>query len=504
MFAAPFALLLYALPLIPSELNDTVRTLAIQAIIALPVILTSAVILGGILFELGQPGGLASSEAVNWLPVSPAEYVGASSLSVVFSYSPFLFISLGVTIPFALSFGMVSIVPFFVLISAVAFVWGAVIVEALRSVMNRISSTVYKKSGRLGVILRIILIIILLVAVQIAFNPYILYAALSGIAEGVSLAWFIPVIWPSVAVASFLVSDAVRATVFGLLSIFFTILIFGAATQLRAKYWSPVPVTITVSTSTTYIPHGKSLLWLNPIAFAIALKELRSLVRRREMARFLAIPVLIVVSSMLPLLTSSSAQGNSLSAVSLVILAEVSLILPMMLSSISIGQEGTSIANLYMLPISAEDLINGKLFLPWIISSAGILAVALLFQFLVPVTLGQLLITLVAVAFNLIIQGYVGLGTGSRFPSFNVGPRARYLTFTGFIVAFAMGGLMTVATLAPLILYEATGLTILGGGQAGAVLFTIVLTAAIGTLLLALARYYCTSGIKKLLSTLEA
>jgi hypothetical protein len=176
----------------------------------------------------------------------------------------------------------------------------------------------------------------------------------------------------------------------------------------------------------------------------------------------------------------------------------------MMLSSISIGQEGTSIANLYMLPISAEDLINGKLFLPWIISSAGILAVALLFQFLVPVTLGQLLITLVAVAFNLIIQGYVGLGTGSRFPSFNVGPRARYLTFTGFIVAFAMGGLMTVATLAPLILYEATGLTILGGGQAGAVLFTIVLTAAIGTLLLALARYYCTSGIKKLLSTLEA
>lgn len=504
VFAAPFALLLYALPLIPSELNDTVRTLAIQAIIALPVILTSAVILGGILFELGQPGGLASSEAVNWLPVSPAEYVGASSLSVVFSYSPFLFISLGVTIPFALSFGMVSIVPFFVLISAVAFVWGAVIVEALRSVMNRISSTVYKKSGRLGVILRIILIIILLVAVQIAFNPYILYAALSGIAEGVSLAWFIPVIWPSVAVASFLVSDAVRATVFGLLSIFFTILIFGAATQLRAKYWSPVPVTITVSTSTTYIPHGKSLLWLNPVAFAIALKELRSLVRRREMARFLAIPVLIVVSSMLPLLTSSSAQGNSLSAVSLVILAEVSLILPMMLSSISIGQEGTSIANLYMLPISAEDLINGKLFLPWIISSAGILAVALLFQFLVPVTLGQLLITLVAVAFNLIIQGYVGLGTGSRFPSFNVGPRARYLTFTGFIVAFAMGGLMTVATLAPLILYEATGLTILGGGQAGAVLFTIVLTAAIGTLLLALARYYCTSGIKKLLSTLEA
>ena len=82
----------------------------------------------------------------------------------------------------------------FVLICALAFIWGAVIVEALRSVMNRISTTLYKKSGRLGIILRIVLVVVLLVAVQIAFNPYILYTALSGIVEGVNLVWFVPVI----------------------------------------------------------------------------------------------------------------------------------------------------------------------------------------------------------------------------------------------------------------------------------------------------------------------
>ena len=504
LFITPFALLLYLLPLVPSELTDAVRTLAVQAIIVLPVILTSAVILGGILFELGQAGGLASSEAVNWLPVSPAEYVAASSLSVEFSYSPLLFIGLGITIPLALSFGMVSVVPFFILISAIAFIWGAVIIEALRSAMNRISTGVYKKSGRLGVILRILLVIILLVGVQIAFNPYILYAALSGIVEGVNLAWFVPVIWPSVAVAAFLTSDTARTTIFGLLSILFTILFFEAATQLRARYWSPVPVTITVSDSTTYVPKGRSILWLNPVAFAIASKELRSLVRRREMARFLAIPVLLVVSSMLPILTSGADPRNSLSIASLVIQAEISLLLPMMLSSISIGQEGSSIANLYMLPISAEELINGKLFLPWIISGAGTLAVALLLQGLAPIAFGQFLATLAAVIFNLIIQGYVGLGVGSRYPSFNVGPRARFLTFTGFILAFAMGGLITVATLTPLILYKTIGLTNLGGGPTGTLLLTILLTAAIGTLFVVLTRYYCIRGIKKLLSTLEA
>ncbi len=505
LFAAPFALLSYLLPLVPTELMSSVRPVAIQSLIVLPVILTSAVTLAGILFELGQTSGLASSEAVNWLPVSPREYVVASSFSLVFTYSPLLFIGLGVTIPLALSIGMLSVVPFFISICALAFIWGAVIVEALRSVMNRISTTLYKKSGRLGVILRIALVVVLLVAVQIAFNPYILYTALSSIVKGVNLAWFVPVIWPSVAVVSFLTPDLIRATIFALLSLLFTFLIFEAATQLRARYWSPVPVTITVSTSTVYVPQGKSFLWLDPVAFAVASKELRSLARRREMARFLAIPVLLVVSSLLPVLTAGANPSNALSGVGFVLLAETSLILPMMLSSISIGQEGSSIANIYMLPISAAELVNGKLFLAWVISGVGILAVALLMQFLAPVAMLLFLATLVAVAFNVIIQGYLGLGTGSRYPNFNVGPRARYITFTGFIIAFVIGGLATVAALTPLILYQSTGfLTRLGGGPTGSFLLAIILTAAVGTFLLVLTRYYCMRSVKKLLSSMEA
>jgi hypothetical protein len=222
------------------------------------------------------------------------------------------------------------------------------------------------------------------------------------------------------------------------------------------------------------------------------------------MARFLAIPVLLVVSSVLPLLTSGANPRNSLSSVSITLLAEISFLLPMMLSSISIGQEGTSIANLYMLPISTDELVIGKLFLPWIMSSAAILAVALILQVLAPAAIGQLLATMIAALFNMVIQGYVGLGTGARYPSFNVGPRARYLTFTGFILAFAVGGLVTVAILTPLVLYLATGMTMLGGGPSGAILLTIILTGIIGTALFLLMRYYCISGIKKLLSTLEA
>jgi hypothetical protein len=497
LFAVPFALLAYALPFVPANFrHNYIQPVAVEALVVVPVILTGAVIVAGVLFELGQSSGLASSEAVNWLPVSPSEYILASSVSVAFTYSPLFFLCLGFVIPLAVSFGMLSAVPLFVSISFVAYLWGAVLVEALRAVMNRISSGVYKKSGRAGVALRIIVVVILLVGLQTAFNPYILYIALSGIVNGISLVWFVPMVWPSVAIVSFLAADAFRATAFTLLSLIFTLLIFEGTSRLRAKYWSPVPVSIAVSTSTVYVPQGKSLLWLDPVAFAIASKELRSLTRRREMTRFLAIPVMIVVASLIPVLTSGTDTKVSLSeGVGLFLLAEASIILPLMLSSISIGQEGKSISNFYMLPISVKEVVNGKVFLSWLLSGVGILGIALLMQFLSPVAILQFLVVLVAALFNILIQGYVGLGAGSRYPNFTIGPRARYITFTGFFVSFVIGLLMTAGTFIPLIVYN---------GSIGSALLTIVLTAAVGTILLVLARIYCMQGVKKLFSNMEA
>jgi hypothetical protein len=382
---------------------------------------------------------------------------------------------------------------------------GAVIVEALKAIMNRISTTFYKKSGRLGIILRIALIVALLVGVQMAFNPYILFTALSTIVNGVNLAWFVPMIWPSVAVASSLASDAIKATEFSLLSLLFTLVIFEAAARLRGKYWSPVAVTIAVSTSTIYSPKGRSLLWLDQTAFAITLKELRSFARRKDMARFLALPVMLVVASLLPILTTGADPGTALSGVGFALLGETSLILPVMLSSITIGQEGRSIANIYMLPISADELVKGKLFLSWVISGIGILAIAFLMQFLAPVAILQFLAALIAVVFNILIEGYVGLGTGSRHPNFTVGPNARYLTFTGFLIAFGIGVLATLGIFTPLILYLSTGFfTSLSWGPLGSIALTIISTVAIGMVILILTRSYCMRSVRKLLVNMEA
>jgi hypothetical protein len=282
------------------------------------------------------------------------------------------------------------------------------------------------------------------------------------------------------------------------------LLIFEGASKLRAKYWSPVPVSISVSTSTVYVPQGRALLWLDPVAFAIALKELRSLTRRREMTRFLAIPAVLVVASLLPVLTSGAKARSDASTATLYLLFEASIILPIMLSSISIGQEGKSISNIYTLPISTKQLVDGKLFLSWVISGIGILGIALLAQFIAPAATLQFLAVLVAGLFNILIEGYVGLGAGSRYPNFTIGPRARFITFTGLIVALTIGLLMTAGTFTPLIIYQAGFLSFLSLGSYGSALLTIILTAVIGTVLIVLARIYCMQGAAKLLSNMEA
>ena len=501
LFVPLLAVISYLVPRAPSEIRALLVPVTAQAIVGFPVILTSAVILAGILFELGTASGLASSEAVNWLPVTPREYVMASCLSLDFAYSPFLALGLGLITPLAVQLGFSSLVPSMIVLSFVAFFMGAAVVEVIRSVMNRISTTVYRKSGRFGAVFRIVLVIFLFVASQLAFQPTILYMALTVIVNGVSLVWFIPMVWPTVALAAQLSSDLVRTSIFFALTLAFAFGLFEASAFLRSRYWSPIPVTISVASSSVYVPQGRSFLWLDPVAYSLALKDLRSLVRRKEMMRFLAIPVMLVVAFFLPTMYNDYSSSGVGAPLSLFLLGEVSTILPIMLSTISIGQEGGSIANIYMLPISPSELVMGKLFVPWLMSGIASVVVVSFIQLLFPFAWGQFAVIVVALAFIMFVQGFIGLGAGARYPNFSLGPRARYVTMTGFLIAFVAGGVSTALMLLPFSLSLVTPYFAALGLGAGETIFVVLaLTVSIGLVLLLLTRVYCVSGVKKFLS----
>jgi len=507
-FAAPIVLLQNVMQSIPVELMDMLEPIVRQAFVGLPILLTSGIILAGILFELGQSAGLSSSEAVNFLPVSPREYVAASATSLFSVYSPLLAISAGISLPLAQRFGLMSAWPLAVALSALALLQGAFIVEILRSGVNRFSSTVYKRRGRFGVVSRLVLLIILFTLIQLAFSPYILYYTLGAIVSGVEFAWFVPVIWSSVAMLDQIGLDLLSTILFSALSLVFTYLMFETASWLRTMFWSPAPMSIMINTSVVYTPAvtARPRFGFGSLELAIALKELRSLVRRKDMARFLAVPIMIVIVYILPVIVSSQGVSYSGSSPGFFLAVFVPFIVTLMLSTIAVGQEGKAVINLYMLPISAKAFIKGKLLLNWIISGITTIGIVGIFEVIAPMGYANVAATLLAGTFVIFAESFIGLGIGSRHPDFTVGSRSRYVTLGGFLLGFLAGGTIALVIFAPIALH-----LILSGGIRGSTpilgfgLGTMIpITIAIGSILTYITYRYCKMGVEEFLSNLKA
>jgi hypothetical protein len=472
-------------------------------LVDLPVLLLSVLIAAGILFELGQSSKLSSSEAVNWLPISPREYVIGSALSMITVYSPLLMIGIGITLPVALQFGLMYLWPVSVILSLIALFKGAFILEILKAVMNRVSQSVYRRSGKVGVISRLLLLITLFVVIQLSFNPYILLHILGVIVHGIKMIWFIPIIWPSAALINLSELEIVSAIVFSVSSIAFTVCIFEIASALRLKYWSPAPVSIVLKPSPKYIPQTPVIpgLLFNSLEIAIALKDFKSLIRRKEMARFLAIPVIITISFILPtLITPSSHQSENFPGS--LMAGFIPFMIPLMLSMISIGQEGKGIFNISMVPISEKELIKGKLLPPWIISLLATLGIVGVFEIIQPMGTITLIVMILTSMLVSVVESLIGLGVGSRYPDYHIGPRSRYVTFKGFFIGIFIGGIVALAIFTPVMLYLISSLdSVLLPVPNLTVMF--VTSILIGLVLTYFSYRYCKQGMKLLISNLE-
>jgi hypothetical protein len=502
VFVFPAIALQFVVGVIPADLNVVLAPLVAQAMISLPLLMTSAVIVAGLMFELGQGSAISSSEAVNWWPVSTREYVAASALSTSSLYSAFLAFSAGVTLPLAVKFGLFYTWPVMMLLSIFSLLLGAFIVEALKGITNRVSAVAYKKSGRLTLAVRLVALVLLLSIIQLAFQPYVLYWFFGKIVAGIEVVWMMPFVWPSAAMVSLLRHEIVQTALYTILSILFTVALYEIASRLRSKYWSPVPISISMDESTTYVPRGRISkgFGFSPLASLLALKELRALVRRRDLARFIAIPVVISVSFLAPFLFSSAdASGR---APGFFLAAFIPLFVPLMFSSISIGQEGNSIANLLSLPIKPADLIRGKLAPTWLIASVATLGIILVMELLAPLGPTDLLAVITVSAMTLVINSFIGLGVGSRWPDYTIGARSRYVSMKGFLIGLAFSGLATIAVDAPVALHIITS-----GGVRGQVPFLnldllpmLAISIVLGSILIVLSYIFCKKGVENLLT----
>lgn len=435
-------------------IQNALLSAAVGGLTSVPLFVLSGIVTLGILYEVSVSAQFASADIVNFLPLSSGEYVLASTLSIAYVYSPFWILSIGAVLPLANQYRLLNAWGLMVILSLLALLTGGIIVEMIRAAVNRVSSAFYRRGGKSIILGRLVITVSVIAFFQLLVNPNFLLPVIGALTQGATEGWFVPFAWYLEGVLNLINGEITRAFLFGAGSAIFTATLFVMAVQLRSRYWVPSIVTVRV-TNSIYAPRrgiiGK--LGFNQIESAIIRKDFKSLLRRREMARFLAIPVAILIPIMLPFFSPTSTRSLNLGQFLIFPLYLGLVLSALLLSMTSIGQEGKAVMNLYTLPLGAKEIVRAKASVSIIVTGLITTALMLLLIILLRLQPGNSLIYYILIFPVLFEQSLFGLLIGTQFPDFSEGPRSRYVGITGSLVGMLVGTILAVITLLPVIVY---------------------------------------------------
>lgn len=461
-----------------------------NAIVIMPAILIAMVLLFGLIFEITSSYQFSSSDTVNWLPVTAPEYVLASTLALLIYYSAVPVIVISAIFSLAYVFGMLGAWELAAILSLFGVFLSASVLEIIRAVLNRFSSSFYKKGGQAAVALRAVLGVMILVVFQIMFYPTFYTRFVGAVSPNFGPTWFVPILWASVSVSAFMAGSEGTWISFGVLSIALSGALYYFAVAARSKYWVPMPASIRISTS-VYAPKSRTslLAFMSVAQLAIARKDMRGLLRRKEMLRFLALPGVFLVTSIFSF-SSAGASGFFVYFGAFVV-----GIFSFFIASSSVGSEGKSIMTLYLAPVSSRDFLVGKVLTPALFGSIFGVLFFIVIGALLRITQPSLVAIFLILAISLSIElSLVGLYVGARFPNFSEAPRSAYMSQTAALIAFPIAAALIGIPIAPLFAVTIFGLGL--GDTLIAFLVSMVLSAVIS-----LVFYVLASGqVKKLLS----
>lgn len=467
--AAIVGVLLGPLPVSRALLVSTVNAFAPL----LPLVAVAAVLVAGVMFELTATTKFSGSDAANWLPISPTEYVAASSSAIAYSYSPAIALFLGGFLPVALAAGLALTYTLAAALAVLGLFEGAVLVEMVRAVTQRTASVGTGRRGHATLILRAALLIVLILVFNLAFNPVFLLALLGSLPTFVGVSAAIPLFWSTRAVSDWVGGAPYLAAAFGAGQVAFVALLVYAAGVLRRRYWVPSPTEVELIAPPAHLGHPfLQSLGLSPAEAAIVSKDLRGFVRRREMLPTLVVPIVLVALL--------AVEGRSIGGFGSVLwVGWVAGFFALLLAVTSLGQERRSLQYLYAYPITGRDVLRAKAASVLLLSMVGALgmsvAVSVLFFLPVLPALGFVVVS----ATGAVVLTLWGLVFAARFSDFQDRPRPQYLRpgamlvamFSGMIVLFAillpaMYAVLLPSSSSPGLAVDAVATALLAGGLA--------------------------------------
>jgi hypothetical protein len=408
-----------------------------------PLIAVGVVLVAGLMFELTTTSKFASSDAANWLPISPAEYLSASVAAIAYTYSPAVAATLGGLLPLAVLAGSVPVYLAAVALTAVALLEGAVLVEMVRAVTQRVSSVAAGRRGRMSLVVRAALLIFVILLLQLAFNPVFLFAVAQRLTTVALITAAIPFFWSTAALTQWTMGNAEVGTGFAVAQVAFVLLLGYLAIDLRERAWVPSPVEVQLEAH-RYAARNPvlALVGLTEAESALVVKDLKGLVRRREMLPNLVVPIVLVIL----VLVEGGALGG---LVSVLWIGWVAGFFSLLIAGTSIGQERRAVQSLYAFPLSAASFVRAKATFVLVPSLIVAVALSLIVGLYFGLSPGVVLAVLAFVVAASVVLTFWGLAFASRFSDFQERPRPQFMRPGGMLAATGSGMAVLFAILVP-------------------------------------------------------
>jgi len=438
----------------PADIGQIVETI----FGGIPIFLIGFFFTMGLLWELNASSESESSDSINWLPISPSEYIFASTVSTSYTYSPLVLVTVGYSLPIGILTGNTSAFLVLVVASVVAAFIGSVTVEILRSLLARASTAFNKVGGRLMIILRILGMILILLFAQTLFSGFLIIRIINSVSSANAATVLVPLLWPTLSITSILRSNLLSSAYFLLLSLGFLAVLASAALALRAKFWVATPPSFHFSNTGTISSVSRlRKIGVSVISLALVRREIRSATRRKEVVRLMAIPIILPVMISFPALFSPAPTTSAASGLISPLFLAVPLLFGVGLGTLflgmtSIGQEGKRLWSLSSLPIEAGTIVTSKILFTSLISTIGLVLGLGLTVFFFQVSIVDTM-TFVAVGITLVLaEASLGVAIGSRYPDFSDGPRPRFVTIIGSIIGAFLGVIVMLLMSLPLLI----------------------------------------------------
>src|SRR3989475_1420148 len=355
----------------PSDIGQIVETI----FGGIPIFLIGFFFTMGLLWELNASSDSESADSINWLPISPSEYVFASTLSTAYTYSPLVLVTLGFSLPIGILTGNTTAFLVLVAASVVAAFIGSVTVEILRSLLARASTAFNRVGGRSVIFLRILSVILILLFTQTLFSGFLIIRIINSVSAANAATILVPLIWPTLSITSILRSNLLSSAYFLLLSLGFLAVLASAALALRSKFWIATPPSFHFSNTGTISRVSRlRRIGVSAISLALVRREIRSATRRKEVVRLMAIPIILPVMISFPAIFSPAPTTSAASGLISPLFLAVPLLfgvglVTLFLGMTSIGQEGKRLWNLSSLPIEAGCVGTREVFFTSLIST---------------------------------------------------------------------------------------------------------------------------------------